>query len=175
MRVHNVHTRRIPAPAGQVGALFSELGGPQDGLWPSDRWPRMRLDRPGVVGARGGHGPVRYRLAEIGPASAELVFEPRGLAAGLNGSHRFSAHPLERDALLRHEIRANCGPLTFLLWLAVIEPLHDALIEDAFDRAERRFGGVNAEAPRKWSLWVRLLRGVLECSRRHRAPVAGAT
>jgi hypothetical protein len=42
-------------------------------------------------------------------------------------------------------------------WRILIGPLHDALIEDAFDRVEHRHHAQPAGRSR-WSLWVRLLR-----------------
>jgi hypothetical protein len=43
-------------------------------------------------------------------------------------------------------------------WRLLIEPMHDALIEDAFDKAETKFSG-SAVNRSRWSLWVRILRG----------------
>jgi hypothetical protein len=45
-------------------------------------------------------------------------------------------------------------------WSTVVRPLHDALIEDALDNAERETTGTVAE-PAGWSWWVRTLRRVL--------------
>jgi hypothetical protein len=42
-------------------------------------------------------------------------------------------------------------------WRLLIEPMHDALIEDAFDRAEKELHGVLAKRA-QWSLRVRFLR-----------------
>jgi hypothetical protein len=42
-------------------------------------------------------------------------------------------------------------------WRILVEPMHDALIEDAFDRAEHRYRSEPTGRSR-WSLWVRLLR-----------------
>lgn len=38
----NVHERRLPASPGQVGALLDRLFGPEDCLWPAERWPMHR-------------------------------------------------------------------------------------------------------------------------------------
>jgi hypothetical protein len=46
MRVNDLHERRIDAPAVAVGARLDELASRDDRLWPRDRWPPMRLDRP---------------------------------------------------------------------------------------------------------------------------------
>ncbi len=66
MRIRNVHTRALDATAAEVGALLDGLAGPDDRLWPNGRWPAMRLDGPLEPGSRGGHGPVRYAVAERG-------------------------------------------------------------------------------------------------------------
>ena len=42
---------------GVAGRLLDGLSAADDRLWPKDRWPAMRFDRPLKVGARGGHGP----------------------------------------------------------------------------------------------------------------------
>ncbi len=46
-----------------------------------------------------------------------------------------------------------------LLWPLVVRWLHHATVEDAFDRAEVTLGLHKPHSPR-WSLWVRLLRGL---------------
>ncbi|MEM1418366.1 MAG: SRPBCC family protein, partial [Myxococcota bacterium] len=56
---------------------------------------------------------------------------------------------------------AASGPLGSLYWSLVVRPLHDALIEDAFDNAERALTG-DVARPARWSLRVRLLRRVLD-------------
>jgi hypothetical protein len=33
-------------------------------LWPKDKWPPMRFDRPLCLGARGGPGPIHYSIKE---------------------------------------------------------------------------------------------------------------
>jgi hypothetical protein len=57
---------------------------------------------------------------------------------------------------LRHVIEMRASGAALLQWLFVIRPLHNALLEDALDRAELYGGG----RPRYkgWSPWVRLLR-----------------
>ena len=38
----NVHERKLPASPEQVGALLDRLFGPEDCLWPAERWPMHR-------------------------------------------------------------------------------------------------------------------------------------
>lgn len=130
----------------------------------------MRLDAPLGVGATGGHGPIRYRVVAYIPGK-RVVFEflPQGLTRGLVGSHEFEVIPVDGGATLRHVLEARCAGLPALRWRAVIEPLHDALLEDALDRAERHVLG-RVERPARWSAWVRLLAFLFE--RRARKRVA---
>jgi hypothetical protein len=57
--IRNVHERDLAAAPSEAGALIDGLAGEHDRLWPSERWPAMRLDRPLAVGASGGHGRIR--------------------------------------------------------------------------------------------------------------------
>lgn len=167
MEVRNVHERFIPAPASQVGMLLDSLGDPSDRLWPADRWPPMRLDRPVAVGAIGGHGPIRYSIESYEPARMMRFRFLR--PTGFDGTHGFFVEPQAGGALLRHELAMQVSGRALLRWALVIRPLHDALIEDALDRASAVFG---QQVPlRRWSLWVRILRALLKPrgGRRHRA------
>jgi hypothetical protein len=67
VRVRNVQLLAVD-DLDAVGALLGRLGSVDDRLWPKDRWPAMRLDRPLQVGARSGHGLIRYRVELFEPA-----------------------------------------------------------------------------------------------------------
>jgi len=158
MRIRNVHERTMSGSTEAVAGLLDSLSGPNDRLWPGDRWPPMKLDAPLRVGAVGGHGPVRYRVSEYCPGlKVTFSFDNSGLAAGFDGQHYFEAVPVGEQVTLRHVLEAKCGLGTWLHWFAIIRPLHDALLEDALDRAERVLVPSSAASTR-WSLWVRLLR-----------------
>jgi hypothetical protein len=45
------------------------------------------------------------------------------------------------------------------IWLMAIRPLHDALIEDAFDKLENQLTNESKTSP--WSWWVKFLRRLL--------------
>jgi len=177
MKVMNVHERLLPAPPERVGALLDALAGPDDRLWPTAAWPAMRFDGPLAPGARGGHGPVRYRVESVAPGRrVVLAFTPpaRGFAAGLHGTHRFEVQETASGGTrLRHVLDGRCGPAVWVKWLLVIRPLHDALIEDALDGAERALG-VESRAPARWSPWVRILRALVARRSRARGGVADA-
>ncbi len=151
----NIHERVLDAPAVEVGRLLDGLASPCDRLWPHDRWPAMRFDRPLEVGAQGGHGPIRYTVESYAPGHA-IAFRftaPNGFL----GSHRFEVEEVAGGkARLRHVIEMRVAGAARLTWPLAIGPLHDALMEDALDRAQACTG--SRPPARHWSLWVRFLR-----------------
>jgi hypothetical protein len=160
----NVHSRDFQTSLAKVSQLIDGLGSPTDRLWPRDRWPAMRFDRPLQVGAAGGHGPICYFIEsyEIGRSISFRFTTPRGF----QGTHRFNAEEVSSDTVrLRHVLEMRVVGLARFSWPFVFRPLHDALIEDALDRAEAYL----ASSPRKnnrWSVWVRLLRWALSPNRK---------
>ncbi len=161
MRIASVHERALPVDRAAAGALLDALAGPGERLWPSHAWPALRLDRPLGPGARGGHGPIRYRVVEHRPGErVAFDFEDAALTRGLRGGHRFEVRRWGKGALLVHRVEAEAGPVAGLRWRLLLRPLHDALIEDAFERAERELTG-RVVVPRRWSRWVRFLRWLL--------------
>ncbi|MER7503835.1 SRPBCC family protein [Nonomuraea pusilla] len=156
--VLNVHERRLAAPAARAGALIDSLAGQDDRLWPHERWPAMRFDRPLQVGAEGGHGPVRYRVEHYRPGT-RVRFRFRA-PAGFDGYHEYEVRPLgDGGCLLRHSLVMSARPRAWLTWPLVFRPLHDALLEDSLDKAERSLGA-GPRPPRRWSVRVRLLRSL---------------
>lgn len=153
--IRNVHDRELAVPAEEAGALLDTMGGPGDALWPVPAWPAMCLDRPLRVGSAGGHGPIRYRVTGYLPGRMlECTFDP---GIGLIGTHTLTVEPLGPGSCrLRHELRGRLSGTGRLTWPLAIRWLHDALLEDLLDRAERRLGGRPAR-PAHWSPWVRLL------------------
>jgi hypothetical protein len=160
MTVRNVHRRRIADAEGvrRVSGLLDALGSDDDRLWPRDRWPAMQFDRPLQVGARGGHGPVRYWVERYGPGQrVRFRFErPRGF----HGFHEFH---LVADAAgggdLVHVVEVRLTGTARLSWPLVFRPLHDALIEQALDNAVAAAG--DRPASLRWSAYVRGLRRLL--------------
>jgi hypothetical protein len=159
MRIRNIHERRLAASLEASGTLIDGLARDDDRFWPHENWPPMRFDRPLQVGAAGGHGPVRYRVTDYNPG-ARVVFQfdsKKGLTRGFQGEHHFELRAEGGHTVLRHVIEADCAPFAWLRWHFIVRPLHDALLEDALDKAEVAVGNPQ-EKPAKWSLWVRLLR-----------------
>ncbi|RKT18542.1 polyketide cyclase/dehydrase/lipid transport protein [Streptomyces sp. 1114.5] len=155
MAVLNIHERSIPAQAEAVGELIDGLAGADDRLWPAPDWPRMRFDGPLAVGASGGHGPVRYQVVQYLPGRwVRFRFSaPRGF----HGFHEFTVDPADGGSRLRHTIAMRLRGPARLTWPLAFRRLHDALLEEALDRAVRACGGAVA-TPARRSPYVRLLR-----------------
>ena len=156
MQVRNVHERVYVSDPGSVGALIDSLANAKDDrLWPYEMWPPMRLDQPLSVGARGGHGPIRYFVEQYVP-NRKVVF--RFLAPrGFEGTHGFEVEDGQRQIVLRHLLYMRTSGAALLSWPLVFRPLHDALIEDSLYKAGVSMG-ITANQPPKWSTYVRILR-----------------
>jgi hypothetical protein len=157
--VLNVHERRLPILLEAAGRILDSLSSGDDLLWPGEQWPPMVLDRGLAPGSSGGHGLVRYKVSEYVPGR-RVEFEFRPMARRLRtfrGRHYFEVLSRGEQAILRHTIDVDTDFATWMQWKLVIEPLHDALLEDAFDKAERK-AGLPAPHRSMWSLRVRFLR-----------------
>jgi len=161
--IRNIHERTFRADADRVGALIDTLASDDDRLWPRDRWPAIRFDRPLAVGAIGGHGPIRYVVStyERGRSIRFRFTAPRGFigwhgldAVSLDGGGTRFVHALEMHAE---------GPARFT-WPLAYRWLHDALLEDALDNAARALGEPSNST--RWSWYVRILRCILRVRRR---------
>jgi hypothetical protein len=156
--IRNVHERALDAPPTEIGTLIDGLASDGDRLWPSDRWPPMRLDRPLGVGASGGHGSIRYAVSDYEPwRRVRFRFDPR---LGLVGHHEFEVASRPGRTVLRHTLGATLRGRMRIAWPLILRWLHEALIEDALDRAETVTMGAPVRR-RRWSPWVRLLRTAL--------------
>ena len=155
MKIINRHERILNARATDVGKLIDGLASEEDKLWPHDRWSRMIFDRPLGVGATGGHGVIGYVVETYEPGRS--IWFTFTSPEGFIGGHGFNVEEIEQGKTrLRHVIEMSVTGRALVNWILMIRPLHDALIEDALDRAEAFTGG--HPAPRKWSPWVRTIR-----------------
>ena len=137
--IRNVHERHLKADPKTVWSIVASLSSRHDELWPRERWPAMRFDGPLAGGARGGHGPVRYEVAQMrAPHSVAFRFTPD---FGIRGEHRCEVEPRGEGAVLRHVLEGRPVGAMHFLWPLFFRPLHDALIEDALDRAEAHVSG----------------------------------
>src|SRR3972149_5004392 len=98
----------------------------------------MRFDKPLGVGAIGGHGPIRYSVEQYEPGRL-VRFRFTG-PRGFRGTHSFIVLSGPDGASLRHEISLRPTGVGRVTWFVVFRPLHDALIEDAMDRASAALG-----------------------------------
>ena len=156
--MRNVQSRDIEASAGAVGALIDGLGG-TGSIWPERTWPPLRLSDGLNSGSTGGHGPIRYAVRRYQPGHlVEFEFDPR---IGLTGWHRFTLEqgPDGRVRLV-HTLQARTTGVQVLLWPLATRWLHEALLHDLLDNAERALTGEVA-TPSRWSWWVRRLRAVM--------------
>ncbi|MCC1495326.1 hypothetical protein [Alcanivorax sp. 1008] len=157
MKVINIHEREIAAPLKEVGAALDALSSAEDRVWPSDKWPRIKLDGPLKVGAKGGHGPIRYMVESYSPGE-RIQFKFTG-PRGFCGYHDLALEEID-DArcLVRHSVNANLTGLMVLKWKLVMRALHDALIEDALDNVEIQLSGKHID--RKYGRLISLGRQI---------------
>lgn len=159
MKVLNVHTRELDQPKEKIEELFATLATDNDMMLANDKWSPMILDKGLTVGSKGGHGPIRYSVKEFVPD--ELVefqfYKPKGFI----GTHRFEINELNTNKTeLKHIVDMKIIGPALLSWPLAIRWLHDAFIEDAFDKVENHFSG---QAKRtRWSAWVKILRKLLK-------------
>jgi hypothetical protein len=166
MKIFNRHDRIIPAEKDALGSILDSLSGPEDALWPRETWPPMVLD-PGLkVGAAGGHGPVRYRVSDYIPGRrAVFQFDRAGLMAGINGRHYFEVVPRRGHVIIRHDLEGDCDLGMWLKWTFFVRPLHNTVIEDAFDKVESRFSRTAVKRS-QWGPYIRFLRRLIARRRR---------
>jgi len=87
----------------------------------------------------------------------EYRFDGTGFTANWDGRHLFEVIPRRSHVIIRHTIDAAADPKTWITWFFMIRPMHNALIEDALDRAESGLG-IPVKKPARWGPWVRLIR-----------------
>lgn len=170
MKVLNVHERQLEAGLDRVGALIDAVSSPQDRLWPKASWPNMQLDRPLGVGARGGHGPIRYVVEAYEPGrSLKCRFTS---PSGFDGFHLLEcmASPTG-GTVLRHTLEMNTHGPAVVSWPLLFRPLHDALIEDGFSTAAVALGEPARIQP--WNTYVKVLRWLLNRGNAGEQRIAG--
>lgn len=118
--------------------------------------------------ARAGSGqPVRRARCVAGrPLVGSGTPVPRlmGPSPRLAGTHRFEVEPPRGGVVLTHALEAGTERLMTRLWPLYVRPLHDAITEDALDRAEPATSGRVARAAHP-SAWVRALRALSDAGR----------
>jgi len=148
----------VDADPAVVGRLIDTLSSAEDRLWPGETWPRMRFTAGLNAGSHGGHGPVRYTV-ERHEAGKEIVFRFSGDGPpGVTGSHGYQVRPQGAGCVLEQLAEGRTYGVARLTWPLAFRPLHDALIEDSLDKAEREATGRAPASPAIWSPRVRILR-----------------
>ncbi|MBK8501612.1 MAG: hypothetical protein IPL46_05050 [Saprospiraceae bacterium] len=159
MKILNQHGRIISQPPPVLVKLISTLATKNDLVWPKEYWPAMKFGDGLKLGAVGGHGPIRYEVTRIDPTGL-IAFEFRK-PIGFCGQHKFEIIKLSDDRTkLEHTIDMRTEGMATLAWVFVIRWLHDALIEDAFNKIENHFSGTVKKTD--WNIWVRTLRWILK-------------
>ena len=158
MNVINKHVRVINQPHSKIGILLDTLATENDKMLATDKWPRMKLDKGLQTGSAGGHGPIRYFVKDYFPGKS-IIFQFD--LPGFDGFHRFDINALDSEkAEIVHLIKMKTTGTASVKWLLAIRWLHDAYIEDAFDKIENHFSQTKKISP--WSLWVKFLRWMMK-------------
>lgn len=154
--MRNVQQRDVAVTSAEAGRVIDEIATPSRTVWPHRTWPPLVLDDGLRVGSSGGHGPIRYDVAAHQPgASVVFRFDPAG---GLDGTHRLAVEALpDGGSRIVHTIVARPVGIGRVLWPVATRWLHEALLQDLLDGAERELTG-GVRSPARWSPWVRVLR-----------------
>ena len=155
MKVLNIHKRIINQPKNKIVELINTLSTDNDKIWPKEKWPAMIFKDGIKIGAKGGHGPIRYSVEKYNPD--EIIQFRFSKPIGFNGIHKFEVKELtEGKTEIKHTIDMNTVGKGTLSWILVINSLHNSLIEDGFDKLENNFS--KNKKSTQWSFWVRFLR-----------------
>lgn len=163
MKVSNVHERVVPCSRQEAHEIVGTFGTLTDRMYPFDRWPNMYLEGapgPTAVGSVFNRGAARLVITQF-ENGERIRYSWRFLKpAGFDGSHTGTVEDLGDGRMMFRSVidmRTRSTTAT-LLWLFVMRPLHDAVVQDSFDKLERELG--RTPPPRAWSLWVRMLRRI---------------
>jgi hypothetical protein len=164
MKVERIHSRELPVAPERVGALIDGLGGPDDRLWPTDRWPTtpLDLDGPLAIGTSSRQG--LFRLTQF--RQVVDAYEPGRLIAfrfapglGVVGTHRLEVERVgPRRTRISHTFAGRVEPKMIPVYPILIRQ-HDAMVEDLLDRAELATTGRIAR-PARWPRSVRIANAV---------------
>jgi hypothetical protein len=159
MKIINTHQRKYEHPIDKISKIFESLSSTKDMMWPHERWSPMTLEQGLNVGSSGGHGPIKYFVSQYNPGrNVEFTFiEP----SGFRGIHKFELNEtINNSCLLKHQIKMNVSFKGFILWYFAIKWLHDALIEDCFDKVQNQISTTKSHT--KWNAWVKILRALFK-------------
>ena len=157
MRVINIHKRIINQSEKEVSQLFKTLATSNDLVWPYENWPAIRFRDGLQVGSKGGHGRIRYTIIEL--TSGNHIKFQFSKPEGFVGTHQLRIVAVnDNKTEISHHIEAKTSLKATFFWVFVIRWLHDALIEDAFDKVENYY--LATKKVTRYNVWVKLLREV---------------
>jgi hypothetical protein len=158
MKVINFHKREISQPKSEVAKLFKTLATDNDLMLATDKWSPIKLDKGLQVGSTGGHGPIKYFVTDYQQDnSITFKFDLKGF----DGFHKFEISETEPNKTkLTHVIEMTTSGSATLKWALAIRWLHDAYIEDAFDKVENHF--TKDKKSSEWNWWVKTLRKIMK-------------
>ena len=158
MKVLNIHKRTINQPKKKVVELLGTLSTENDKIWPNEKWPTMKFKSGIKNEAKGGHGPIRYSVEKYKPN--EIIQFRFSKPKGFNGIHKFEISELyENQTEIQHTIDMQTVGLGTIKWIFAVRSLHNALIEDAFDKIENNF--TLTKKSTELNFWVKMLRKIL--------------
>jgi len=155
MKILNIHKRIISQPKKKIVELLKTLSSENDKIWPNEKWPKMKFESGIRVGAKGGHGPIRYSVEKYN--INKIIQFKFSKPIGFNGIHKFEIQELSTaQTEIKHTIDMDVKGKGLLTWFLAIRYLHNALIEDAFDKIENNLS--YGKKTRKWNFWTKFLR-----------------
>jgi len=155
LKVLNIHKRILNQPKNKISELLATLSTENDRIWPKEKWPEMKFKTGIQVGTKGGHGPIRYSVEKYNPD--EIIQFRFSKPNGFNGVHKFEIKELDKENTeIKHTIDMNTTGKGTLIWTFAIRSLHNALIEDGFDKLENNLSDNRKST--EWNIWVKFLR-----------------
>jgi len=164
MQIKSYIKRDFLSKKNDVTVLIDTLAENNSPLWPSQWWPRDTFDSHLKSYAIGGHGGTRYIVSHYEPGHyVELKFI---LPKSYQGYHAFRLNRLNNNRWrIEHTTDIKTTRYRWLYWKILINPVHLALINNAFDCAE----AYATDRPVKKSRWpwcvyfIRYLLGGIRC------------
>lgn len=158
MHILNIHRRKIRCQYNELKNLLSTIATHEDKVWPNEQWPRMKFKDGVKEGNAGGHGPIRYFISKL--QVGEFYKFQFTRPASFDGSHILEIQQIDKELCeIKHTIDMKVSIKGWLIWILGIRWLHEALIEDAFDKVEGQLDKIKTRS--KWNLYVKLLRSIL--------------
>lgn len=163
-KIFSHHQRTIDCAIETARGLFETFVDNDSIFWPTSSWPRDAFNDDQLkIGSIGGHGGTKYKIQHYQPgACLEFSFiYPKGYL----GTHEFRLIFLNSSQfLLCHVTNIKTNIYHWMLWQIMIRWVHDALIQDAFDKAELHLMG-KIRLKSTWKYRVYLIRHLLGTTR----------